>query len=360
MRSPQRRSSEARINGAVLVDSSSSASLDGVPPAREEETVRQRVRTRSNEHVELVEQAEQANGTKTFTSRLTLKYEELMPWQMDNFYIRTGYRRLQNSYMGCMRSLFYLHNETGNILSHFLGALGFVASFFVTYAYAIEGVDTATYGDQTVIAVFLFSAVACLGLSAFFHTCICHSQDVCIMWNKADYVGIVLLICGSTVPTIYYAFYCHDTLKRMYLAMTTLFGVLTLFMCLSSRFSTPEYRFIRTGNFSALGLSGVLPLLHSINLYGFNFVSGSLAFWNLVIMAALYLAGAGIYASRIPERWYPGRFDIWGHSHQIFHILVVSAATVHYFGVMSDFRFWHAENPHCSVPTDQLIARFSN
>ncbi|GFH23238.1 uncharacterized protein HaLaN_20824 [Haematococcus lacustris] len=30
-------------------------------------------------------------------------------------------------------------------------------------------------------------------------------------------------------------------------------------------------------------------------------------------------SGAGIYAARIPERWFPGKFDILLHSHQIFH-----------------------------------------
>jgi len=29
--------------------------------------------------------------------------------------------------------------------------------------------------------------------------------------------------------------------------------------------------------------------------------------------------GAAIYAQRIPERWYPGRFDYFLSSHQIFH-----------------------------------------
>jgi hypothetical protein len=30
--------------------------------------------------------------------------------------------------------------------------------------------------------------------------------------------------------------------------------------------------------------------------------------------------GAIIYANRVPERWFPGRFDLFCHSHQIFHV----------------------------------------
>lgn len=54
--------------------------------------------------------------------------------------------------------------------------------------------------------------------------------------------------------------------------------------------------------------------------------------------AALLLAtaqlGAVTYACRIPERWYPGKFDIAGHSHQLWHAAVVLAAWVHYLAIM--------------------------
>jgi hypothetical protein len=44
--------------------------------------------------------------------------------------------------------------------------------------------------------------------------------------------------------------------------------------------------------------------------------------------------GAVTYACRIPERWYPGKFDIMGHSHQLWHAAVVLAAWVHYCAMM--------------------------
>ncbi len=35
----------------------------------------------------------------------------------------------------------------------------------------------------------------------------------------------------------------------------------------------------------------------------------------------------------MPERWWPGAFDLAFHSHQLFHVCVVAAAAVHYRGV---------------------------
>jgi adiponectin receptor len=60
-----------------------------------------------------------------------------------------------------------------------------------------------------------------------------------------------------------------------------------------------------------MGLSGILPLFHSIGIYGFNLSMKTFASDRIMIMGLFYLAGAFIYATRIPERWFPGRFDIW-------------------------------------------------
>ena len=61
----------------------------------------------------------------------------------------------------------------------------------------------------------------------------------------------------------------------------------------------------------------------------------------LLLQGALYIIGAGIYACRIPERWAPGRFDIWGSSHQIFHGFVLVAAVSHFIGLCIAYEYWH-------------------
>jgi hypothetical protein len=49
-----------------------------------------------------------------------------------------------------------------------------------------------------------------------------------------------------------------------------------------------------------------------------------------VAMGLAYAAGAWVYINRVPERWRPGVFDVVGHSHQIFHVLVLVGAATHY------------------------------
>ena len=45
---------------------------------------------------------------------------------------------------------------------------------------------------------------------------------------------------------------------------------------------------------------------------------------------AVYIGGALIYVFRLPERFYPKRFDLCGSSHNIFHIAVVAGCAIHF------------------------------
>ena len=63
--------------------------------------------------------------------------------------------------------------------------------------------------------------------------------------------------------------------------------------------------------FIALGLSGVVPAMHYVVIEGFYNAINFAALGWLCLMALLYIVGALIYAFRIPERIFPGKFDIW-------------------------------------------------
>lgn len=53
----------------------------------------------------------------------------------------------------------------------------------------------------------------------------------------------------------------------------------------------------------------------------------------------LLIIGAFFYGTRFPESIFPGRFDIWGCSHQVFHLLVVLATAVHAWGIVDAFDY---------------------
>lgn len=64
------------------------------------------------------------------------------------------------------------------------------------------------------------------------------------------------------------------------------------------------------GMFIALGLSGVIPAFHFVITDGFWEAVNHASLGWLVLMAFCYIFGAVIYAVRIPERIWPGKFDL--------------------------------------------------
>lgn len=129
--------------------------------------------------------------------------------------------------------------------------------------------------------------------------------------SRLDYCGIAMLIMGSFVPWLYYGFYCHYQPKIIYLTVVIVLGFFSIVTSLWDKFSTPQLRPVRAGVFMAFGLSGVIPAIHYVYMEGwFNDISRASLGW-LVLMGLLYILGAMFYALRIPERWFPGKFDLW-------------------------------------------------
>ena len=51
---------------------------------------------------------------------------------------------------------------------------------------------------------------------------------------------------------------------------------------------------------------------------------------------------------QVPERWQPYHFDIYGASHQIFHVAVIVAACIHFWGLMESFLVIRSATHACS------------
>lgn len=257
-------------------------------------------------------------------------HQHLPAWLRDNDFLVHGHRPQLHSFTECFRSIFRIHTETGNIWTHLIGLIVFIilaACFFAWPWIEIRWQEVAVF------SVFFAGAILCLGFSFLFHTVYCHSEKVGYIFGKLDYCGIALLTVGSFVPWLYYSFYCRMSTKIGYLILIILLGTLTIVVSMSNHFSKPKFRPLRAGLFIALGLSGIIPASHFIITDGFYHAVDYAALGWVILMAVLYITGAVIYAARIPERIWPGRFDIWFQSHQIFHLFVVAAACVHLYGM---------------------------
>ncbi|OCK76667.1 HlyIII-domain-containing protein [Lepidopterella palustris CBS 459.81] len=283
-----------------------------------------------------------SKAEKEIEKRLTILWHELPAWRRDNHYILRGYRPTSNSYLISAKSLSYLHNQTVNIYTHLIGFLLAILSGIVLYFVLEPRYATATREDVFVLSCFFAGAAVCLGMSATYHTISNHSHAVASFGNKLDYLGIVFLIWGSFVPTLYYGFQSEPHLMKFYWAMITTIGSGCSIVSIHPKFGAPALRPFRASMFVFMGLSAVLPMIHCCWLHGVATMKNTVGLYWVVLQGFLYILGAGIYAARIPERLSPGTFDIWGSSHQIFHVLVVLAAASHCIGVIIAFDYEHS------------------
>ncbi|XP_020213614.2 heptahelical transmembrane protein 4 isoform X1 [Cajanus cajan] len=176
---------------------------------------------------------------------------------------------------------------------------------------------------------FLGGAMFCLLASSTCHLLACHSQRLSYIMLRIDYAGIAALIATSFYPPVYYSFMCNPFFCFLYLGFITLMGIATIIFSLLPFFQKSEFRKYRASLFFLMGFSGVAPIIHKLILHK-NQPEALQTTGYEILMGVLYALGAIIYVTRIPERWMPGKFDIAGHSHQLFHVLVVAGAYTHY------------------------------
>jgi len=142
----------------------------------------------------------------------------------------------------------------------------------------------------------------CVCVRACVCVCVCAS-DRC--FSSLGYLLRMLKIVFSLIVCTYRRWIyrgCGSVALRAHYFSSIETNICTSARCL--------FRSIK-GVFVALGLSGVIPTTHYIITDGLWNAVQKASLGYLLLMAFLYILGAVIYAMRIPERLYPGKFDIW-------------------------------------------------
>lgn len=123
-------------------------------------------------------------------------YSHLPPELQDNEYITTGYR-VEMSYWESIKSLFGLHNETGNIWTHLIG-WPHTQQILVSMAFQIV-CSSAAYGCCLIAQVRLsaFCLVAFCRLHTVFGADVCHS-----LCKASPPCFSLPTVCGSGEPAL--------------------------------------------------------------------------------------------------------------------------------------------------------------
>ena len=176
----------------------------------------------------------------------------------------------------------------------------------------------------------IFAACFCMGCSALLHWFLVKSKDTSTCLSRLDYGGISILIFGSTVPISYYGMACEDVKvpRTVFLTAMGLCSLACFIVTTYPGFDTPKFRKWRGIMFMTLGLM-TAAMFTVFAIWPDECVKTNIWLWALG--GYIYIQGAIIYVIRIPERFYPGKFDICGHSHSIFHFHVVTACVLMFY-----------------------------
>lgn len=151
---------------------------------------------------------------KALASRLWT-WHELPEWYQDNEYILTGFRPISNSYRTCLRSMFEIHNQTGNIYSHLLGSLWMLGLAFWLNDYARTTYADISKDDYLVFGLCFMGSVTCFAVSAVYHTLSNHSCTTSEFCLKLDFLGIIGVTAGYFPPGLWYTFPCMNREKKI-------------------------------------------------------------------------------------------------------------------------------------------------
>lgn len=251
--------------------------------------------------------------------RELLNYDNAPPHLQHNPYIREGYRKFLPTNL-CWESIFWWTNETMNIWTHLFG-------FFLILGLTLNDLIIinihATMLDKIVAAVLLSCFLVCMALSALYHTFSCQSEQSFNTFLMYDLFGIALSLLAIYTSGIYYAFWCHYELKSFYMVSVTVIFIVAMVLQIPS-LNVPYI--VKMLVFIGWAVYGVVPTLHwTFVMGGFDNPVVQMFFPRVIGMYLISGTAFVIYALKIPERWYPGRVDYIGHSHQWWHILVLGA-----------------------------------
>ena len=276
-----------------------------------------------------------------------LYFDQIPDWQRDNEYILSGYRRTSGSLRKSLSSVFAVHNETVSINSHLLGSACSYALplYFGKTFYART--SRAEPQDYLVFTIYFVNVATCFLLSSICHIIWNHSPTYASVGNKLDYLGIILLMWGASIPSVYYGLFCNPLLQKFYWTLMTAIAATCAIFTWTPRFCSPRFRAYRAAMYSGLGLTGILFATHGVLLHGWSEQFQRMALNWMMLMAILNLIGAGMYAARMPEKHFPYTFDIVGGSHQIFHLMVIFAGLAHYVGLLRAFDYTRGAHGSC-------------
>ncbi|XP_039285477.1 progestin and adipoQ receptor family member 4-like [Nilaparvata lugens] len=251
-----------------------------------------------------------------------------------NPYILTGYRP-QLSPWGSLRSLFYLHNETVNVITH-----GVPIVCILVVVPCILPWEELSPTSRFLAWCHVAGSVAPWVGSFIYHLFmnLHFGPNFYNLLLQVDMLGIWISQSFGALPMVFASVFCMPyPLQWFVIFIYGCFSIVGLFKVMSA--SSPWRRRM---SFTLVVILRVLLCLLRCSKYGGGDPN---SMRHLFYQDAFSIVGVCIGALKIPEKWWPGSLDLCFNSHNIMHIIVVMAVYPMHQSTVKDLLWMN--RPHC-------------
>lgn len=284
-----------------------------------------------------------------------LSDKDVPPRVTENF-ILSGYRFPNYSLRDCLCSAFQPTNETGNFWTHFLPI--FIFAYYFLQMFSWDGApdaDAPFFYPMWNYFIGVFFLLLASSMAHLLNSMSLVVREVCFF---VDYGTISAYTVGSSLAYYYYihpragivekedrngsyldlnhkhkGFLSPNAMPEFnlffetyYMPCACVIAIICVLSCCNTRQRWREHRYIiRTLVFLLPFLISSTPVFYRVltrSPYSTTTPSfaASTTMPNFFYRHSLWLLVSALFnISKFPERLAPGRFDIWGHSHQWFH-----------------------------------------
>ncbi|KAK4009048.1 hypothetical protein OUZ56_014189 [Daphnia magna] len=260
-----------------------------------------------------------------------------------------GYRPEVSSWTECCHSLFTANNETLNFWTHFFPTVFFIwRTVQLADQWNIKSDGLSSDYAQPFL-IYMFSAILYPLMSAIAHGFSALSHRARAVLFFMDYAAINFYAYGSGL--LYRAYVLPDSWMQMdaniYLGMCVFLSLASTTLTCTSRAIVRDVvaqRLMRLAAFTLPYIWVSIPLF--VRLFDcFRYVEASSSCPTADALRAtklhlcqviVALLASFCYASHLPERILPGKFDYVGHSHNLLHICGVTATLFQMEGALID------------------------
>ncbi|RMX39410.1 hypothetical protein pdam_00005948 [Pocillopora damicornis] len=260
--------------------------------------------------------------------------EEEMPGGLREPFIKSGYRRAYSTPWQCLKSLFYINNESVNVWSHIIAALYFAVRYGTAASTQVDSIldpFNLPLLASAMGTVILYSSSATAHL---FNSISERGYKICFFF---DYAAVSFYTFTSCQAMFFYARPVNSQWRifespAFYLSLAALFSFLVTYGCCKTDAAVNKFStFLRMLSVIAAWIHSTLPILVGATLCTCHVTDKSC--WSSSACSSLpvryylrhafytFLAGF-MYSTRLPERLIPGRFDLVGNSHHFLHVCV--------------------------------------